>query len=79
VEHYPALQTFIESWGVVVHVPALVVLSLWIVLQFINGIGSVARPDETAGIAYMAHIGGFVADSRSSSCLPAERTGALVS
>ena len=41
--------------------PALVVLGFWIVLQFINGIGSVARTDETAGVAYMAHIGGFVA------------------
>ena len=43
------------------HVPAIVVLGFWIVLQFINGIGSVARTEETAGVAYMAHIGGFVA------------------
>jgi membrane associated rhomboid family serine protease len=45
----------------ITYVPAIVVLGFWIVLQFINGIGSVASTDETAGVAYMAHIGGFVA------------------
>jgi membrane associated rhomboid family serine protease len=46
-----------------VHVPAIVVLGFWIVLQFINGIGSVATTSETGGggVAYLAHIGGFVA------------------
>jgi membrane associated rhomboid family serine protease len=34
---------------------------LWIVIQLINGMGSVAATSETAGVAYMAHIGGFVA------------------
>jgi membrane associated rhomboid family serine protease len=41
--------------------PALVVIGLWIVLQFISGIGSIAQTAETGGVAYMAHIGGFVA------------------
>ena len=36
-------------------------LGLWIVIQFVNGVGSMARTDETGGVAYMAHIGGFVA------------------
>ena len=36
-------------------------LGLWILIQFLNGFGSVARTDETGGVAYMAHIGGFVA------------------
>ena len=42
-------------------VPAIFVLGFWIVLQMINGIGSMAATTETAGVAYMAHIGGFVA------------------
>lgn len=46
---------------VVTQMSALVVIGLWIVLQFINGIGSIATTAETGGIAYMAHIGGFVA------------------
>jgi membrane associated rhomboid family serine protease len=45
----------------VVQVPALVVIGLWIVLQLFSGIGSVANAGETGGVAYMAHIGGFVA------------------
>jgi membrane associated rhomboid family serine protease len=45
----------------VVPMPALVVIGLWIVLQFINGIGSITQSAETGGVAYMAHIGGFVA------------------
>jgi membrane associated rhomboid family serine protease len=41
--------------------PALIVLGFWILLQFINGAGSIADTAETGGIAYMAHIGGFAA------------------
>ena len=45
----------------VIKVPALIVIGLWIVLQFFSGIGSVANAAQTGGVAYMAHIGGFVA------------------
>ncbi len=43
-------------------VPAMVAIGLWAVFQFVNGIGAFAVTEETAGgVAYMAHIGGFVA------------------
>jgi len=43
-------------------VPAIVVLGFWILIQLFNGIGSMATTSETGGgVAYMAHIGGFVA------------------
>jgi membrane associated rhomboid family serine protease len=42
-------------------VPAAFMLGLWIVMQFLNGFGSVADTSQTGGVAYMAHIGGFVA------------------
>ena len=45
----------------VIPMPALVVIGLWIVLQFVSGIGSISNTAETGGVAYMAHIGGFVA------------------
>jgi membrane associated rhomboid family serine protease len=45
----------------VIQVPALIVIGLWIVLQFFSGIGSIAKTADTGGVAYMAHIGGFVA------------------
>jgi membrane associated rhomboid family serine protease len=45
----------------VIQVPALIVIGLWIVLQFFSGIGSIAQSADTGGVAYMAHIGGFIA------------------
>jgi membrane associated rhomboid family serine protease len=46
----------------VTEVPALMMIGLWALLQFVSGIGSIAVTDETAGgVAYWAHIGGFVA------------------
>ena len=58
---FPKNRVRVLTRGGVAHVPALAVIGFWIVLQFINGIGSIAQTDETAGVAYMAHIGGFVA------------------
>ena len=46
---------------VVTTVPAFVMIGLWIVLQFFNGIGSLGPTQETDGVAYAAHIGGFLA------------------
>ena len=47
----------------VIPMPALVVIGFWIVLQLFSGIGSLATTTtvETGGVAYMAHIGGFIA------------------
>jgi membrane associated rhomboid family serine protease len=45
----------------VIPMPALVVIGLWIVLQFFSGIGSITNTADTGGVAYMAHIGGFIA------------------
>jgi membrane associated rhomboid family serine protease len=46
----------------VITVPAILVLGMWIVMQFISSIGSIAATSATTGgVAYMAHIGGFVA------------------
>jgi rhomboid family protein len=42
-------------------VPAFVMLGLWILLQLVSGLGSVAHTEETGGVAFMAHVGGFVA------------------
>ena len=44
-----------------VAMPAFIVLGMWIALQLVSGVGTGAATDESAGgIAYMAHIGGFV-------------------
>jgi membrane associated rhomboid family serine protease len=44
-----------------IQVPALIVIGLWFVLQFFSGIGSLSTTADTGGVAYMAHIGGFLA------------------
>jgi membrane associated rhomboid family serine protease len=45
----------------VIQVPALIVIGIWIVLQFFSGIGSIASATQKVGVAYIAHIGGFLA------------------
>ncbi|MGI8998307.1 MAG: rhomboid family intramembrane serine protease [Candidatus Limnocylindria bacterium] len=43
-------------------VPAILAIGLWAAFQFINGFGAFAVTEQTGGgVAYMAHIGGFVA------------------
>jgi membrane associated rhomboid family serine protease len=46
-----------------IRVPAFLLLGFWIVSQFFSQIlGSLmTRDGETGGVAYMAHIGGFIA------------------
>jgi membrane associated rhomboid family serine protease len=58
---FPRNRVRVLTRGGIAHVPAIVVLGLWIVIQLINGVGSMAATTESAGVAYMAHIGGFVA------------------
>jgi len=46
----------------IVTVPAVVAIGLWIFFQFINGYGAFVVSEEVVeGVAYGAHIGGFVA------------------
>ena len=58
---YPRGQVRVMMGRGVVPAPALVVIGLWFALQLFSGIGSVAGPDQEGGVAYMAHVGGFVA------------------
>ena len=60
---FPRNRVYVLTWGGVMAVPAVFMLGLWILTQFINGVGSIAMTQETAGagVAYMAHVGGFVA------------------
>jgi len=57
---FPKGQVRVLQGQSVIPVPALIVIGLWIVLQFFSGIGSISSAGQ-GGVAYMAHIGGFVA------------------
>ena len=58
---FPKARVSVLQGKRVVPVPALIVIGLWFVLQLFSGIGSIASTSDTGGVAYMAHIGGFVA------------------
>lgn len=58
---FPKGQVRVLMGRGIVNMPAFVVLGLWILLQFINGFGSITNSAETGGVAYMAHVGGFIA------------------
>ena len=58
---YPRGRVHVMMGRGVVPAPALMVIGLWFALQLFSGIGSVAsNVDEGGGVAYMAHVGGFV-------------------
>jgi membrane associated rhomboid family serine protease len=42
-------------------VPAVAMIGLWALIQFFYGFASTSVSAQTGGVAYMAHIGGFVA------------------
>jgi membrane associated rhomboid family serine protease len=40
---------------------ALIVIGFWFVLQFLSSFSTLASTEDTGGVAYFAHIGGFLA------------------
>jgi rhomboid family protein len=52
--------TVIISWFVT-QVPAFIAVGLWFVLQLISGLGMLGSGSKAGGVAYAAHIGGFIA------------------
>ncbi|MCA1659760.1 MAG: rhomboid family intramembrane serine protease [Verrucomicrobiaceae bacterium] len=42
-------------------VPAVLYLGVWFITQLFSGTASLVRPQEGGGIAFWAHIGGFIA------------------
>lgn len=58
---YPKGRVRVLMGRYVVPMSALLVIGLWFVLQLISGVGSITASADTGGVAYMAHVGGFVA------------------
>ena len=50
---------FLGFFYQLVRIPAAIVLGLWFLLQLVDGIGSLG-PTQGGGVAFFAHIGGFV-------------------
>ena len=45
----------------IVEIPAVFFLGLWFLLQLLSGVGSLGMNSAAGGVAFWAHIGGFVA------------------
>lgn len=58
---FPRGRVYMLLFRWITPVPAWLALGFWIVLQVLSGAGSLANAGTTGGVAYMAHIGGFLA------------------
>ena len=60
---FPRTRVSVLMGRAVVPMSALIVIGFWIVIQIFSGIGSFTASSQTegGGVAYMAHIGGFIA------------------
>ncbi|MEP6894098.1 MAG: rhomboid family intramembrane serine protease [Chloroflexota bacterium] len=58
---FPQGRVSVLQGSRIIPVPALMVIGLWFVLQLFSGIGSIANTSNTGGVAFMAHVGGFIA------------------
>ncbi len=52
---------FLGFFYQLIDVPAIIVLGFWFVLQLIDGLTSIGMVEANGGVAFFAHIGGFVA------------------
>jgi membrane associated rhomboid family serine protease len=61
---YPAARieaiVFLGFFYQLMRVPAVIVLGFWFVLQLLDGIASLGATTTGGGVAFFAHIGGFV-------------------
>lgn len=58
---FPQGQVRVLMGRGVIPLPALIVIGLWFVLQLFSGFGSLSSTGDGGGVAYWAHIGGFLA------------------
>ncbi|MCA1619486.1 MAG: rhomboid family intramembrane serine protease [Acidobacteria bacterium] len=58
---FPHNQVRVILFRFLTTVPAYVALGLWFLFQFVSGLGLLGGGAQEGGVAYAAHIGGFVA------------------
>jgi membrane associated rhomboid family serine protease len=59
---FPKRQVKVIMLRMLTTVPAIVAIGLWFVLQLVQAFGVIAAgPQSGGGVAFMAHVGGFVA------------------
>ena len=58
---HPTRSVHVWIFFFIISVPAFVAVGLWFVFQVINGMGMLGGEESAGGVAYAAHIGGFIA------------------
>ncbi len=58
---FPQKRVLVILLRIVTTVPAWVAVGMWFVFQLISGLGALGDSSQVGGVAYAAHIGGFVA------------------
>lgn len=58
---YPTNRVIVLLGWFAVPMPAFLAIGLWFVFQLISGLGMLGSGSQAGGVAYAAHIGGFVA------------------
>lgn len=57
---FPTRSVHVWVFITIISLPAIISVGLWFVFQVVNGLGSLGGT-ESGGVAYAAHIGGFIA------------------
>lgn len=58
---HPHRRVTVILFRILTDVPAYVAIGIWFAFQLINGLGMLGGGSQQGGVAYAAHIGGFIA------------------
>jgi membrane associated rhomboid family serine protease len=58
---FPQRRVRVILFRILTQVPAIVAVGLWFVFQLVSGLGMLGSGSQEGGVAYAAHIGGFIA------------------
>ncbi len=58
---YPSRRVTVIMFRMLTQVPSYVAIGLWFLFQLISGLGIFGDGSQTGGVAYAAHVGGFIA------------------
>src|SRR6476646_5608658 len=58
---FPGRRVTVIMFRMLTQVPSYVAIGMWFVFQLISGLGVFGGGSQTGGVAYAAHVGGFIA------------------
>ena len=58
---FPTRRVMVMISWFITAVPAFIAIGLWFIFQLISGLGVLGSGSQAGGVAYAAHIGGFIA------------------